>query len=173
MLSGEAVHSWRVAVEIQLMFFNATIGSKNYITAADETHPSLLDNLLYFSPSLPSLAFDGTLSPSFVRFCDTYISSDNNNRPRTERVYNFVEICIAHAWNVRGSHSKAETWVSVIYIHISWLPVGSRSDAIDCVVESKQHDFQWVHFFFIHPTLWKHSRANEREQKMIVACTEN
>ena len=151
MLSGEAVHSWRVAVEIQLMFFNATIGSKNYITAADETHPSLLDNLLYFSPSLPSLAFDGTLSPSFVRFCDTYISSDNNNRPRTERVYNFVEICIAHGTCVGRTARQKHELALYIFIYLDFRLVVAVTPSIVLSSPSNTTSSGFTFSLFIRP----------------------
>ena len=50
--------------------------SASTIAAAVETHPPQSHNLLYFSPSLPSLTFYGPLPPSLAsRFCDTRISS--------------------------------------------------------------------------------------------------
>ena len=49
--------------------------AKKNITGAIETHPSQLHNLLYFSPSLPSLTFCRPPPPSFARFCDSRISS--------------------------------------------------------------------------------------------------
>ena len=38
---GEVVHSWKFAVEIQLVFFDAKIGSKNYTIC--KTHVSVND----------------------------------------------------------------------------------------------------------------------------------
>ena len=49
--------------------------SASNITAAVETHPPQLHNLLYFSPFLPLLTFYGPLRLSFLRFCDTSIST--------------------------------------------------------------------------------------------------
>lgn len=145
------MYSWRFAVEIQLMFFNATIGSKNYITAGDETHSPLLHNSLYFSPSLPSLAFHGTLSPSFVRYCDTYISSDNNNRPRTERVYNFVEICIAHGTCVGRAARQKHELVLYIFIYLDFRLVVAVTPSIVLSSPSNTTSSGFTFSLFIRP----------------------
>ena len=47
------------------------------IRAGVETLPPQLRNLPYLSPALPSLTFYGSPTPSFARFCDTYIFSFN------------------------------------------------------------------------------------------------